>query len=106
ETVFELAQFAEALDFESVWLADHIAFPTRFTSPYPYSETGAFPAPVSDPLLEPIATMGVLVGATRRLRIGTAVLVMPYRNPVLLARMLVTLDNLSNGRILLGAGVG
>jgi probable F420-dependent oxidoreductase len=59
-----------------------------------------------EPLLEPMATMGVLVGATQRVRIGTAVLVMPYRNPVLLARMLVTLDVLSAGRTMLGAGVG
>ena len=50
--------------------------------------------------------MGVLVGATRRVKIGTAVLVMPYRHPVLLARMLVTLDVLSGGRTILGAGVG
>jgi probable F420-dependent oxidoreductase len=57
-------------------------------------------------LLEPLATMGVLVGATQRVKIGTAVLVMPYRHPVLLARMLVTLDVLSGGRTLLGAGVG
>jgi probable F420-dependent oxidoreductase len=59
-----------------------------------------------EPLLEPLATMGVLVGATQRVKIGTAVLVMPYRHPVLLARMLVTLDVLSGGRTLLGAGVG
>jgi probable F420-dependent oxidoreductase len=50
--------------------------------------------------------MGVLVGATSRVRIGTAALIMPYRNPVLLARMLVTLDRFSGGRIILGAGVG
>jgi probable F420-dependent oxidoreductase len=59
-----------------------------------------------EPLLEPMATMGVLVGATQRVTIGTAVLVIPYRNPVLLARMLVTLDVLSGGRMMLGAGVG
>jgi probable F420-dependent oxidoreductase len=56
--------------------------------------------------MEPIATMGVLVGATQRVRIGTAALIMPYRNPVLLARMLVTLDRFSGGRIIVGAGVG
>ena len=48
----------------------------------------------------------MLVGATKRVRIGTAALIMPYRNPVLLARMLVTLDQFSGGRIVLGAGVG
>jgi probable F420-dependent oxidoreductase len=56
--------------------------------------------------MEPVASMAVLVGATKRVRIGTAALIMPYRNPVLLARMLVTLDQFSGGRIVLGAGVG
>ncbi|MGE3538370.1 MAG: TIGR03619 family F420-dependent LLM class oxidoreductase [Candidatus Tectimicrobiota bacterium] len=105
--ILELTALAEASDFESVWVADHVIFPVHFTSKYPYSASGTFPVNMAqEPLLEPIATMGVLVGATRRVKIGTAVLVMPYRNPVLLARMLVTLDVLSGGRMLLGAGVG
>src|SRR6185436_7937032 len=58
------------------------------------------------PLMEPVASMAVLVGATKRVRIGTAALIMPYRNPLLTARMLVTLDQFSGGRIILGAGVG
>src|SRR5512140_2214354 len=91
-TILGLAQQAEALGFESIWLADHVAFPVSFTSEYPYSAAGAFPTKLDDPLLEPVATMGVLVGATKRVRIGTAALIMPYRNPLLLARMLVTLD--------------
>jgi probable F420-dependent oxidoreductase len=116
--ILELAALAEASGLESLWVADHVIFPVTLTSAYPYSATGAFGATVSaqgaalpldmtqEALLEPLATMGVLVGATRRVKIGTAVLVMPYRNPVLLARMLVTLDVLSGGRTLLGAGVG
>src|SRR5688572_19384763 len=92
---------------ESIWVADQVIFPARVASSYPYSATGAFPVDMTqEPLLEPIATMGVLVGATQRVTIGTAVLVMPYRNPVLLALMLVTLDVLSGGRMLLGVGVG
>jgi probable F420-dependent oxidoreductase len=84
-----------------------VIFPVTFTSPYPYSASGAFPIDMTqEPLLEPMATMGVLVGATQRVKIGTAVLVMPYRHPVLLARMLATLDVLSGGRTILGAGVG
>jgi len=106
DTVLHLARHAEEAGFESIWLADHVAFPVSFKSEYPYSAKGDFPTSLSDPLLEPIATMGVLVGATKRVRIGTAVLIMPYRNPVLLARMLVTLDNFSGGRVVLGAGVG
>jgi len=105
-TILALARRAEETGFASIWLADHVAFPVSFKSKYPYSATGGFPTRNSDPLMEPVATMGVLVGATRRVRIGTAALIMPYRNPVLLARMLVTLDHFSGGRIVLGAGVG
>jgi probable F420-dependent oxidoreductase len=105
--ILELAALAQASDLESLWVADHVIFPAILTSAYPYSATGAFPIDMTqEPLLEPLATMGVLVGATQRVKIGTAVLVMPYRNPVLVARLLVTLDVLSGGRTLLGAGVG
>lgn len=107
DSILELTELAETSGFESVWLADHVIFPAAFESRYPYSATGAFPLDMTqEPLLEPMATMGVLIGATKRVKIGTAVLVMPYRNPVLLARMLVTLDVLSAGRTMLGAGVG
>jgi probable F420-dependent oxidoreductase len=105
--ILELAALAESSGLESLWVADHVIFPVTLTSAYPYSATGAFPLDMTqESLLEPLATMGVLVGATQRVKIGTAVLVMPYRNPVLLARILVTLDVLSGGRTLLGAGVG
>ena len=106
ETILGLAALAEEHAYQSIWLADHVVFPATIDSKYPYSRSGEFPVSTSAPLLEPIATMGVLVGATQRLRIGTAVLVMPYRNPVVLARMLATLDVLSGGRIVLGAGSG
>jgi probable F420-dependent oxidoreductase len=106
ETILQLAEKAEATGFESIWVADHVAFPVSFKSQYPYGPQGTFPTRLSDPLMEPVATIGVLAGATRRVRIGTAALIMPYRNPVLLARMLATLDHFSGGRIELGAGVG
>lgn len=106
ETITALAQFAETAGFGSIWLADHVVFPADIASKYPFSADGKFPAPITDPLLEPIAAMGVLAGATKRVRIGTAVLIIPYRNPVLLARMLITIDQFSGGRVILGAGVG
>jgi len=106
QTILQLARHAEEAGFGSIWLADHVAFPVSFQSKYPYSARGDFPTRLVDPLMEPVATMAVLVGATKRVRVGTAALIMPYRNPVLLARMLVTLDHFSGGRIILGAGVG
>jgi probable F420-dependent oxidoreductase len=106
ENVLGLAKFAEERNYHSIWLADHVVFPATIDSKYPYSPTGDFPSPETEPLLEPIAAMGVLAGATRNVKIGTSVLVMPYRNPLVLARMLATLDVFSNGRIVLGAGSG
>ena len=106
ECILELALLAEDADFDSVWLADHVVFPVSIKSRYPYSASGAFPVPPEEPVMEPVATMGVLVGATKRVRIGTAVLVMPYRNPVLLGKMYATYDQFSGGRTILGAGVG
>ena len=106
QSLLELAALAESADFDSVWLADHVVFPKTYASRYPYSADGAFPTPGEDPVFEPVATMGVLIGATRRVRIGTAVLVMPYRNPVVLGKMFATYDQFSSGRVMLGAGVG
>jgi len=107
DDIFALATLADTSGFDAVWVADHVIFPKTFTSRYPYNASGSFPIDMTqEPLLEPMATMGVLVGATQRVKIGAAVLVMPYRNPVLLGRMLATLDVLSGGRMILGAGVG
>ncbi|MFM9941493.1 MAG: TIGR03619 family F420-dependent LLM class oxidoreductase [Hyphomicrobiaceae bacterium] len=105
-TILRLAGLAESAGFESIWVADHVVFPVKFKSEYPYSAKGDFPSTLDDPLMEPLAVMGVLVGATKRVRIGTAVLIIPYRNPVVTARQLITLDQFSGGRIILGAGVG
>lgn len=104
--IMTLAQLAEDMGFSSVWVADHVAFPVSFASKYPYAKEGDFPSKLDDPLLEPLAVLGVLAGATKRVRLGTAVLVMAYRNPVLQARQLVTIDQMSGGRVMLGAGVG
>lgn len=101
-----MAETAERDGFGAVWFADHVAFPVSFASQYPYAASGALPTRMDDPLMEPVAAMAVIAGATKRVRLGTAVLVMPYRHPLLLARMLVTIDQFSGGRVVLGAGTG
>jgi alkanesulfonate monooxygenase SsuD/methylene tetrahydromethanopterin reductase-like flavin-dependent oxidoreductase (luciferase family) len=75
ETILRLARFAEQAGFASIWLADHVAFPVSFKSKYPYGTQGSFPTRLADPLMEPIATMGVLVGSTTRVRVGSAALI-------------------------------
>ncbi|MCA1647052.1 MAG: LLM class F420-dependent oxidoreductase [Chloroflexi bacterium] len=101
-----LAQAAEELGYASVWLPDHVVIPERITSAYPYSPDGRFPTPALQPYLEPLASLGYVAGATRRIRFGTHVLILPYRHPLLTAKMVATLDNLSGGRFDFGVGVG
>ncbi|HCP62765.1 MAG TPA: LLM class F420-dependent oxidoreductase, partial [Actinobacteria bacterium] len=105
--VLEIAQAVDRLGYHSVWTSDHVALSADRSSVYPYQEstTELFMTAGLD-WLDPIAVMGFVAGCTTRVRIGVGALVVPYRNPVVLANMLASLDVLSNGRIILGAGVG
>jgi probable F420-dependent oxidoreductase len=100
------AEKAEALGYDTVWFSDHIVIPTEVKSFYPYDPSGRMAFSPSEPYWEPLTVIGYVAGQTTRVRLGTSVLVLPYRNPVVAAKMLATLDVLSNGRITLGAGVG
>jgi probable F420-dependent oxidoreductase len=101
-----LAQAAEELGFDSIWISDHVVVPERISSSYPYSTDGQFPTSATEPYLDPLACLGFIAGMTRRIRLGLHVLVLPYRHPLLTAKIIGTLDNLSGGRIDLGIGVG
>lgn len=100
------AQAAEASGFDSLWVSDHVIVPKRLASRYPYNESGAFPFRPDAPFLDPIATLLFVAGCTERARLGTAVLIVPYRNPVVQAKELATLDFVSAGRLILGIGTG
>src|SRR5437870_12086877 len=105
-TLLTLARRAEALGFDSVWASDHVVIPFEIRSRYPYNATGDFPLPPTTNFLEPLTALALVAGVTERLRLGTTVLVLPHRHPVLAAKMLATLDHLAPGRVILGAGVG
>lgn len=100
------AEKAEALGYDTVWFSDHIVIPTEVKSFYPYDPSGRMAFNPAEPYWEPLTVIGYMAGRTSRVRLGTSVLVLPYRNPVVTAKMLATLDVLSNGRVTLGAGVG
>lgn len=106
DTLFTIAQKAEDLGFDSLWVPDHVVIPTTIRSRYPYNESGRFPIPPESSFLEPLAVLGYLAGITKRVRLGTWVLVLPHRNPIVTAKMWATLDVLSRGRMMLGAGIG
>jgi probable F420-dependent oxidoreductase len=106
DAVTGLALRAEALGFDSVFVTDRMLIPVAATAAYPYSATGAFPLGPDEPWLECLTAVTYLATVTRRIRVGTSVLVIPYRNPVATARALATADYLSRGRVILGAGIG
>ena len=107
EFLLDAARAAERLGFHSIWCTDHVVLPPQRKAPNPYPRSTvdwAYQAGVR--WLDPVSTMGVVAGATERVVIGTSVLVLPYRNPVVLANEVATLDRLSEGRIILGIGAG
>ena len=106
EQLRNVAQRAEALGYDHVWVSDHIILPKKVDSFYPYAEDGVATFKPDEPYYEPLSALNFIAGCTQRVRLGTHVLIIPYRNPVLTAKILSTLDVLSGGRVILGAGVG
>lgn len=98
------AQQAEALGFYCLTVADHVIVPKNISVPYPYTVDGKYPG--TGYHLETLMTMGFLAGTTKRIRLITSVMILPYRNPIVTAKMLASLDVLSGGRVIVGAGVG
>ena len=106
ETLLRLAQAAQELVFDSIWVSDHVFMPYEYAPNYPYSTTGRLGLTATDHILDPLTTLTFLAGTVPTPRLGISVLIIPYRNPIVTAKMLVTLDVLSGGRVILGAGVG
>jgi len=104
EALETLVTRAEEWGFSSVMIADHIVFPVTIKSKYPYTVSGAFPG--QGDALEQLSLMAFVAGKTRSLRLISSVMILPYRNPVVTAKMLATIDVLSRGRVTVGVGVG
>jgi probable F420-dependent oxidoreductase len=94
EIIRRTAVRAEELGYDSVWVSDHVVVPEATVD-----RIGAG-------IYDPLVTLAVAAGATRRVRLGTTVLIVPYRNPVVTAKMVSSLDALSGGRVVLGVGAG
>jgi probable F420-dependent oxidoreductase len=102
-----MALAAESLGYASVFVTDHVVLPASSArSVYPYAASGKLPGGAAQDYLEPFSLLAYLAHATRRIALGTSVVVIPYRNPLVTAKMLATIDVLSRGRVILGAGVG
>jgi probable F420-dependent oxidoreductase len=106
DSVRRFAVTCDELGVHSLWVSDHVCWPADIRSKYPYTDDGSFPATQDMGWLDPLGTLLFIAGCTRRVRLGTTVLILPYRLPVVTAKQLATLDVVSDGRLILGVGVG
>ena len=92
--------------FDGIWVSDHVVLVDGTSSAYPYADDGDYGFPADTPWYEAVATLAYLAARTHDVELGTAVCVLPQRQPVLLAKQLATIDRLAGGRVRLGAGAG
>lgn len=97
---------AERDGLSTVWAGDHVALPAAVTSRYPYHESGRASFDHDAPYFDAVTLLTHAAARTRRIRIGLSVLVLPYRHPLMTAKLLATVDQLSRGRLDIGVGVG
>jgi probable F420-dependent oxidoreductase len=98
QTSIAVAQAAEAAGFESLWVGEHVVLPEPQVPPSPL--------PPHAPILDPIVCLTMLAAHTTRVKLGTGIIILPQRNPLVLAKELASLDVVSNGRLIFGIGVG
>ena len=101
------AVLAQELGLESLWAIDHVVMPSGYQTEYPYDESGKMMGGAEEvEIADPLTWLAFAAAVTRDIKLGTGVIVLPQRNPVVLAKQAATLDVLSEGRLLLGVGVG
>jgi probable F420-dependent oxidoreductase len=98
EATVQLAQLAEELGYRSWWAGEHVVVPSPRTPDTPMDP--------SDPILDPLVHLAYVAAVTERLELGTGIVILPQRNPLVLAKQVASLDVLSQGRLWLGVGAG
>jgi probable F420-dependent oxidoreductase len=101
-----LAQTAERAGFSTLWAPEHVVLLDSYASRYPYRDDGTLPAPADAPIPDPFLTLCTMASVTRTIRLATGICLVPEHNPLVLAKVVATLDSLSEGRVVLGVGVG
>ncbi len=106
ENMVEVVQHAEAAGIESVWTFEHVVVPMDYESTYPYARSGKMGIAPEAWFLDPLISLAHVAAATRTIRLGTGVNILPQANPLLFAKQTASLDALSGGRLTLGLGIG
>jgi probable F420-dependent oxidoreductase len=103
EALTTFAREADRRGIASLWVSDHVIFPRTATGSYP---GGRFPHPPDKPYLEPVVALAAAAVCTTRARLGSSVFILGHRHPVVMAKMLASIDALCDGRLICGVGVG
>lgn len=106
EMLTHLATTAERVGVESIWSVEHVVIPVGYQSTYPYDPSGKIPFPNNVPIPDPLLPLAYAAAVTKKLRLGTGILILPQRHPLYVAKEVATLDLLSGGRALFGIGIG
>ena len=104
--VARMAAMVESAGFDSIWTSDHVVFPRDVRSRYPFAADGRITWPVDVDYLEPVVALSAMTSITTKAELGTSVLILPTRNPILFAKQAACVDTISGGRLVLGVGVG
>jgi len=106
DQMIAIAQKAESVGIESVWTFEHVIVPNEYESRYPYSPNGKMGTTPETNFIDPLIALTVVAANTTTLRLGTGVNILSQSNPLLLAKQAASLDVVSNGRLMLGVGIG
>ena len=106
EQMIQVSQLAESLGYESVWTFEHVIVPLDYASKYPYNETGKMGPPPETNFVDPLIALTAIASATKTIRLGTGVNILSQVNPLYMAKQAASLDFVSNGRFMLGVGIG
>jgi probable F420-dependent oxidoreductase len=101
-----VATAADDAGFESIWTVEHVVVPADYQSPYPYSASGKMGGPDDMSIPDSFTWLSYIAAVTTNIRLATGVAILPQRNVIYTAKELATLDQLSGGRVILGAGAG
>jgi probable F420-dependent oxidoreductase len=97
---------AERLGISTLWVPEHVVLLDKYASRYPYSNDGQLPAPTNAPIFDPFISLAMMAAVTSKIRLATGICLVPEHNPLVLAKVVATLDFLSGGRAVLGVGIG
>ncbi len=106
EQMIQLSQLAESLGYESVWTFEHVIVPMDYASKYPYNDSGKMGAAPETNFVDPLIALTAIAAATKTIRLGTGVNILSQVNPLYMAKQSASLDFVSNGRFMLGVGIG